>query len=130
MTEEVRELTEELAVFRPTEVVEISLGEISAPVETATELTKLAILEKQILTDLLANSKRSEDGQMIIHPDALSWAKEYRMLCKDIHELTKGPQEKVMMKKMDIVGNLYVQLMKNNKPQEIIEKIKELQDGG
>lgn len=130
MTElEMESLSTELAIFKPSEVVEICVGDLSAPIQTGVELSKLAVLEKTILADLLSNSERSDDGKLILHPEALAWAKELRMLYKDIHELTKGPQEKIMMKKMDIVGSLYSKLIKEKKPEEIIQTIRELQDG-
>ena len=132
MTElSVEELKTELAIFEPSEVVKISVGDLSAPVQTGVELSKLAVLEKNILVDLLAHTEREEvSGKLILHPEALSWARELRMLYKDIHEMTSGVQEKVMMKKMDIIGALYKQMMKDNKPKDIIKKIRELQDGG
>jgi len=118
----------DLAIFKPSEVVEISVGELSAPIQTGVELSKLAVLEKSILFDLLSNTDRV-DGKLILHPEALAWARELRMLYKDIHELTKGVQDKIMLKKMDIVGSLYTRVIKGKTTKEIIDTIRELQDG-
>ena len=127
-------LVANLTIFRPSEVVEICVGDLSAPIQTGVELSKLAVLEKNILADLLSHSERTDDGKLILHPEALSWAKELRMLYKDIHDLTRGPQEKMIMKQMDIVGSIYSKIMKDKKPEEIIETIRalkgELKDGG
>ena len=121
---------EELALlFEPTQIIKISVGELSAPVETAIELQKLAILEKSLLMDILQHSDRDEEsGKLFIHPEALGWARELRMILKDIHDLTKGVQEKVMLKKMDVMGNLYKQVLKDTKPEDIIRTIRELQN--
>ena len=121
---------EELALlFEPTQIIKISVGELSAPVETAIELQKLAILEKTLLMDILQHSDRDEEsGKLFIHPEALGWARELRMILKDIHDLTKGVQEKVMLKKMDVMGNLYKQVLKDKKPEDIIRTIRELQN--
>jgi len=116
-------------VMQPTEIVKISVGDISAPVATGTELTKLAIIVKNVFLDLLTHSKRDEEtDQLIPHPEALAWVKELRLLIKDIHDLTKGVQDKVMMKKMDLVADLYKQATKGKTTQEIIKTVRELQD--
>ena len=123
------ELSTALTVFRPTEIVEISVGELTAPIQTGVELSKLASIEKIILLDLLTHSLRDPDtDQLIPHPDALAWARELRMLYGDIHALTSGVQEKVMMKKMDIIGALYKEMVKNKDPKDVINTIRELQD--
>jgi uncharacterized membrane protein YfbV (UPF0208 family) len=62
-----------------------------------------------------------------LHPDTLGWAREYRMLLKDIHELTKGVQEKVQMKQLDIVTEVYKQAMKKMDNTEVINLIKKLE---
>lgn len=123
------ELSTALVVFRPSEVVQISVGDLSAPVQTGVELSKLAVLEKNILVDMLAHTQRDEEsGNLVLHPDALAWARELRMLYGDIHALTSGVQEKVMMKKMDIIGALYKEMVKNKDPKDVINTIRELQD--
>jgi len=128
MTDTALATIEDLIVkFEPTEIVKIAIGDLSAPVETAVELSKLAIIEKNLLVDLLAHSERDEDtDKLYIHPEALGWARELRMTLKDIHSLTQGVQEKVMLKKMDIIGELYKKVIKENKPEDIIKRIREL----
>ena len=116
-----------LIEMNPTEIVKISVGELTAPVATSVELSKLFITVKDVFYDLLTHSKREEEtNQLIPHPDALAWEKELRLLLKDINELTKGVQEKVMMKKMDIVAELYKQATKGKSTKEIIQTVKEL----
>jgi len=118
----------DLAVFRPTEIIEITLGELSAPVATAVELQKLAIIQKQVFLDLITHSSRDEDSDKFIpDPNAIHWGREYRATLKTIHELTKGVQERAIMKKIDIVGEMYKQLMKEKSPEEVIQLIRELE---
>ena len=119
----------DLVKFKPTEIVEISIGDLSAPVATAIELQKLAIIQKQVFLDLLTHSDRDEDTDKFIpDPNAIHWGRELRATLKVIHELTKGVQEKAIMKKMDIVGEMYKQLMKEKKPEEVIQLIRELEN--
>ena len=126
---EIIDLTTALTIARPTEIVEISISELTAPVQVATELTKLAVIEKLVFLDLMTHSQRDPDtNQLIPHPEALAWARELRNIFKDIDLLTKGPQEKMLMKKMDIVGAMYTKLMKEKTPKEVIELIREMQD--
>lgn len=123
-------LEEALVIFKPTEIVKIAISDVSAPVNTAVELSKLAAIEKKIVVDMLKNTTRDKESQqLIMHPDALAWARELRMTLKEVHELTAGVQEKVMMKKIDVVGELYKKVIKENKPEEIIKLIKSMENG-
>ena len=118
----------DLAVFRPTEIIEITMGELSAPVATAVELQKLAIIQKNVFLDLITHSTRDEDSDKFIpDPNAIHWGRELRATLKTIHELTKGVQERAIMKKIDIVGEMYKQLMKEKSPEEVIQLIRELE---
>jgi len=118
----------QLIQMKPTEIVEISIGDLSAPIATAIELQKLAIIQKQVFLDLLTHSSRDKDSNKLIpDPNAIHWGREYRATLKTIHELTKGVQEKAIMKKMDIVGEMYKQMMKEKKPEEVIQLIRELE---
>jgi hypothetical protein len=119
----------DLIKFKPTEIVEIALGDLTAPIATAIELQKLAISQKVVYLDLLTHSPRDDDtDRLIVDPNAIHWGREYRATLKTIHELTKGIQEKAIMKKIDIVGELYKQIAKNKKPHEIIELIRDLEN--
>ena len=119
-----------LIEMNPTEIVKISVGDLTAPVATGVELGKLFLIVKDVFLDLLTHSERDEEtNQLIPHPDALAWEKELRLLIKDMHDLTKGVQEKVMLKKMDIVAQLYKQATKGKSPQEIIQTVRELESG-
>ena len=111
--------------MRPTQIVKIAVGDLSAPVATGTELSKLAVIEKEIIMDLLSHSERVND-KLILDPNALYWIKEYRMLLKDIGDLTRGVQEKVIMKQMDVVGELYKKIIKDKPPEEIIKMVRDL----
>jgi len=120
---------EELIKFKPTEIVLIELGELSAPIATAIELQKLAITQKNVYLDLLTHSPRDEDSdRLIVDPSAIHWGREFRATLKVIHDLTRGVQEKAMMKKIDIVGEMYKQLAKDKEPSEIIKMIRELEN--
>ena len=117
-----------LIKMKPTEIVQISLGDLSAPIATAIELQKLAIIQKTVFIDLLSHSSRDSDSDKLIpDPNAIHWGREYRATLKTIHELTKGVQERAIMKKIDIVGEMYKQLMKEKTPEEVIQLIRELE---
>jgi len=116
-----------LIQFTPTEIVKIAIGDLSAPMETAIELTKMAVIMKNIWLDILQQSPKDEKGKYTPSPAALPWMKEFRMTVKDIHDMTKGVQEKVMFKKMDMLGDLYKIAVKDLSPSDMIKKIKELQ---
>ena len=116
-----------LIEFKPTQIVEIAVDDLSAPMETAIELTKMAVIMKNIWLDILQRPPKNEDGKHVPNPAALPWMKEFRMTVKDIHEMTKGVQEKVMMKQMDIMAGFYKEAMKSTDTKGMISKIKELQ---
>ena len=113
--------------FEPTQIVKIAVGDLSAPMETAIELTKMAVVMKNIWLDILRRSPKNDKDEYIPNPAALPWMKEFRMTVKDIHEMTKGVQEKVMMKQMDIMAGFYKEAMKSTDTKGMISKIKELQ---
>ena len=118
----------DITEFKPTQIIEIAVGDLSAPVASSVELSKLALIEKSILVDLLQNASRDEEtGKLFLHPDTLGWAREFRMLLKDIHEITKGVQEKVQMKQLDLVAEVYKQAMKKMDNTEVIDLIKKLE---
>lgn len=119
---------QDIIKMEPTQIIKIAVGDLSAPVATGVELSKLAEMEKLVFLDLLTHSERDEEtGKLIIDPNALDWGKEYKKTLKIIHDLTKGVQEKAMLKKMDVAGALYKSIIKNNKPQDVIKMIKQLQ---
>ena len=121
---------EDIVEFEPTEIVKISVGELTAPVETGVELSKLFVYEKKILSELFKDIDRDEEtNKMIIPPDVLKWAKEVRLLAKDINDMTKGVQEKAIMKKIDIVGEIYKKGIKNMDDKKLIKLVKNLENG-
>ncbi len=118
----------DLVEYEPTEVIKITISDLTVPMNTAIELQKLALVEKGVLVELLKDAERHEEsGKLIMHPETLYWAKELRMIIKDIDVLTKGVQEKAMLKKMDIVGDLYKQILKNASDTDLVKLIKKLE---
>ena len=118
----------DIVEYEPTEVVKLTISDLTVPIETATELSKLALVEKSVLVELLKDAERHEEsGKLIIHPETLYWAKELRMILKDINDITKGLQEKAMLKKMDIVGDLYKEILKKSTDQDLVKLIKRLE---
>ena len=114
--------------YEPTEVIKITISDLTVPMNTAIELQKLALVEKGVLVELLKDAERHEEsGKLIMHPETLYWAKELRMIIKDIDVMTKGVQEKAMLKKMDIVGDLYKQILKNASDTDLVKLIKKLE---
>ena len=66
----------DLVEYEPTEVVKITLSDLTVPVETAVELSKLALVEKGVLVELLKDAERHEEsGKLIMHPETLYWAR-------------------------------------------------------
>lgn len=117
-----------LPEYETTSLVKISVEELTIPIETGIELSKLALVEKQVLIELLKNAERHKDTKKwILHPETLFWAKELRMILKDINDITKGVQEKAMLKKMDIVGDLYKEIIKKAEDKDLITFIKKLE---
>lgn len=121
-------LNEMLEKYSETEILKIKTSELSVPIETAAEVSQLYAVEKQIFINLLKNKRVSEDGITSYDPDALSWAKELRQTAKLVHELTGKVQEKQMLKKMDIAGDLYKMVLEKKSPQEQREAIKKLRE--
>ena len=117
--------------YEPTQIIKIQVGDLTLPVDTGVELSKLAVVEKTILVELLKEAeKHEESGRLLLHPDTLPWAKELRLLLKDIHEMTKGVQEKAMLKQMDVVGDIYKQALKNMDNKELVTLIRKLEKNG
>jgi len=121
----------EIVEYEPTKIVKIAVQDLTVPVETGIELSKLAIVEKTILVELLKNADRDEEtDKLILHPDTITWAKELRLLLKDINDMTKGVQDKAMLKQMDIVGKIYSEAMKKMEDKDVITLIKKLEKNG
>jgi len=113
--------------YEPTEIVKISISDLTVPIDTAIELSKLAVIEKGILIELLKDAEKHKDTKKwILHPDTIYWAKELRMIIKDLNDMTKGVQEKAMLKKMDIVGDLYKEILKKTDDHDMVKLIKSL----
>lgn len=115
--------------YTPTEILEVKMSEWSVPIETAAEVSQLYAVEKKVLIELLENREvHEETGKTVFDPQTLKWARELRQTAKLIHELTGKVQEKQLLKKMDIAGELYKKVMENMTPQEQRAAIKNMRD--
>jgi hypothetical protein len=100
--------------FNPATILEIKIGDLSAPVAVGVELSKLYLSADEIVRRLIKDiSSDAETGKTIIPFDLLPWYKEQRMLLSEIHKLTGEVEDKVNMKKLEIQGELFKQLIKN-----------------
>jgi len=118
--------------FKPTKIIEIMVGDLTVPVDTASELSRLATVEKDIILDLLTKAAKSEDDteKYANLRQALKWVAEYRHLNVAIHGMTKGVQERAMMKGFEVQGNLYRELIKKLPDDRIVEIVNELKKNG
>jgi len=100
--------------FDPATLVQIKVGDLSAPVAVGVEMSKLFLVADDIVK-LLVQSVRidGETNQPVIPFDLLPWVKEQRMLLSEIHKLTGEVEDKVNMKKLEIQGELFKQLIKD-----------------
>ena len=90
------------------------MGDVSAPVAVGVELSKLYLTTDEIIRRLLLDVKPDEEtGKLIIPFDLLPWVKEQRMLLTEIHKLTGEVEDKANMKKLEIQGELFKQLIKD-----------------
>jgi hypothetical protein len=100
--------------FDPATILEIKIGDLSAPVAVGVELSKLYLSADEIVRRLIKDiSSDAETGKTIIPFDLLPWYKEQRMLLSEIHKLTGEVEDKVNMKRLEIQGELFKQLIKN-----------------
>ena len=117
--------------YNPTHIVEIEVGDLSAPVAAGVEMSKLFLVSNNILTDLKQDIRRDEETKrLILPPDLLPWMKEARMLLEHISKMTTGIQEKAALKQMDIAGKMFTEYMKSLPPEERIQMIRSLKTSG
>ena len=100
--------------FDPATIVKIKVGDLSAPLAVGIEMSKLYVSADAIVNRLIEDiAVDVETGKTVIPFDLLPWYKEQRMLLSEIHKLTGEVEEKVNMKKLEIQGELFKQLIKN-----------------
>lgn len=117
----------DIVKYEPTQIVKIAVGELTVPVEAAAELSRLALIEKNILVEYLKDAKRDEEtNKWFVPQQALQWSRELRMLLKDIHEINKGVEEKVMMERIDISKIIFKEMAKKMDNEELVSFVKTL----
>ena len=117
--------------YDPAHIVEIQVGDLTAPVAAGIEMSKLFLAAADIVKDLKYDIRKDNDsGRMILPPDLLPWMKELRMLLDRINAMTSGIEEKAALKKMDIAGKIFSEYMKSLDPQEKIQVIRALKSNG
>ena len=100
--------------FDPATILKIKVGDLSAPVAVGVEMSKLYVCADAIVHRLIQDIKTDiETGKTIIPFDLLPWYKEQRMLLSEIHKLTGEVEDKVNMKKLEIQGEIFKQLIKD-----------------
>lgn len=117
--------------FDPATIVEIKVGDLSAPVRVGTEMSKLYlaadVIVRKLITDIITDS---DSGITLIPPDLLPWFKEQRMLLTEIHKMTGEVEQKVEMKRMELQAELFKQVIKHLPPDKKIILLKALKTNG
>ena len=113
--------------FDPATIVEIKIGDLSAPVRVGTEMSKLYLASDEIVRKLINDIiTDSDSGITLIPPDLLPWFKEQRMLLTEIHKMTGEVEQKVEMKRMELQAELFKHVIKNLPPDKKIMLLKAL----
>ena len=100
--------------FDPATIVKIKVGDLSAPVAVGVEMSKLYTSADEIVKRLIGDiSIDIETGKTDIPFDLLPWYKEQRMLLSEIRKMTGDVEDKVNMKKLEIQGEIFKQLIKD-----------------
>jgi len=113
--------------FDPATIVEIKVGDISAPVSVAVEMTKLYLSADEIVRRLINDIRVDpETGKTIVPFDLLPWYKEQRMLLTEIQKLTGDTEDKVNIRKMELQAEIFKQFIKDLPQAEKVTLIKTL----
>ena len=113
--------------FDPATIVEIKVGDISAPVSVAIEMTKLYLSADEIVRRLINDIRVDvETGKTQVPFDLLPWYKEQRMLLTEIQKLTGDTEDKVNIRKMELQADIFKQFIKDLPQIEKVELIKKL----
>lgn len=116
--------------YDPATILEIKVGDLSAPVAVGVELSKLYLSSDAIVQELIKDVKRDEEtNRLIVPPDLLPWYKEQRMLLDEIHKLTGEVEEKVHLKRMEMSAEVYKSLIKDLPDDKKIELLQALKSG-
>ena len=115
--------------FDPSTIVEIKVGDLSAPVSVGVELSKLYLASDRIVYELIQDVVRDEEtGKIQIPPDLLPWFKEQRFLLGEIYKLTGEVEEKVSVKKMELQTAVFKEIFKDLPSEERIKIIKAMKN--
>ena len=100
--------------FDPATILEIKVGDLSAPVAVGVEMSKLYVSADVIVKRLIEDINTDvETGKTVIPFDLLPWYKEQRMLLTEIRKMTGDVEDKIDLKKLEIQGELFKQLIKD-----------------
>lgn len=126
------EMKHSIQKFEPTKIIKIMVGDLTVPIDTASELSRLAQVEKDIILNFFMKAAEAEDESVKKSnlAQALKWAAEYRHLNTAIHSMTKGVQDKAMIKGFEVQGDLYRELIKKLPQDKVIEIVNELRKNG
>lgn len=113
--------------FDPATIVEIKVGDLSAPVAVGVEMSKLYLSADEIVRRLISDiTIDAETGKVNIPFDLLPWYKEQRMLLSEIGRLTGDTEQKVNIRKMELQAEIFKQFIKDLPQVEKITLVKNL----
>ena len=116
--------------YDPATLVQIKVGDLSAPVAAGVEMSKLYMASDEIVRLLIREiSVDEETGQTFIPPELLPWFKEQRMILTEIQKMTGEVEDKYRIKKMEAGAKIFSEALKDLPIEEKIKIIKELKDG-
>jgi len=115
--------------FEPSTIVEIKVGDLSAPVSVGVEMSKLYLSADEIVRRLISDiTVDPETGKVNIPFDLLPWYKEQRMLLTEIGRLTGDTEQKINIRKMELQAEIFKQFIKDLPQAEKIVLIKKLKN--
>lgn len=118
-------MTGEIIEWDPAEIVEIKVGDLTAPVAVGSEMSKLYLASDQIVKKLIADIKEDEEGNAIIPLDLLPWFKEQRFLLSEIHKMTEEVQQKAQLKKMELSAKVFADYFKDLPQEQKVKMVKQ-----
>jgi len=116
--------------YDPATLVQIKVGDLSAPVAAGVEMSKLYVASDEIVRLLLNEVSVDEETKTVnIPPELLPWFKEQRMILAEIQKMTGEVEDKYRLKKMEAGAKIFSEALKSLPMEEKIKIIKELKDG-
>ena len=113
--------------FDPATIVEIKVGDVSAPVAIGVEMTKLYLSADKIVKRLIEDVRVDPETKNLVIPfELLPWYKEQRMLLVEIGRITGNVEEKVNIRKMELQAEIFKQFIKELPEKEKVILIKTL----